>query len=1104
MNASLRSSIRCAIWAGLAVAALLLVAAAPATAAAPRWEVESLGQPTNFAHGNNLNAYFITATNIGDGPTDEGDVTITDTLPEGMTAACVQFYVGDSTSNFGTCHTSNDQTQLCTTAPLQCTVTPAALAATLPAGHDPVFEPGEHLTMTVHVDVRASAAGKTLTNSVTVSGGGAPPASTSSSNLVSATPAPFGIQSLALLARNRDAAPTTQAGSHPYQVRTTVAINTDPGEPNFPIAPAADPKDIHVDLPPGLIGNPRAVPQCPLAAFNRKECSPDTQVGTATVLLSDTLERFNEANPAYIYNLVPPPGHPAELALALKVGPSYILVPSVRTGGDYGLRVTSAAVPIFGVQGIARMTIWGVPADSSHDAQRPAETSCGANCVGTPSDAPKLPFLTMPTRCSGSPLPAAASANSWTFPETEVNATTTLPAIDGCNQVSFEPTIEARPTTNHADSPSGLNVDLHLPLQGLEEPEATAESNLGDAVVTLPQGLTVNPSSASGLGACSEAQVDLSGQGPAQCPDAAKLGTVEVDTPLLDHPLPGAVYLAKPHENPFGSLLALYIAVDDPQTGVVVKLPGEITPDPVTGQLSATFRDNPQLPFEDFKLHFFPGALGALRTPATCGSYETTTSLTPWSAPESGPPATPHDEFQITGSASGAGACPASSGGQENAPRFHAGTENTHAGAFSPFSLKLVREDGSQELSKIDTTLPPGLTGKLAGVGVCSDAQLAQAASREHEGGGAEEQASPSCPPNTEVGSVDVGAGAGPTPLYVKGHAYLAGPYKGAPLSLAIVTPAVAGPFDLGTVVVRTALYVDPFTAQIHAVSDEIPHILQGIPLDVRSVTLKMNRPNFTLNPTNCDELGFTGSATSVQGAIAPLAQRFQVGGCAALPFKPKLAISLKGGVKRHTFPALTATLTMPPGQANVAAAQVTLPHNEQLEQAHITSQVCLQAQLATQTCPKASIYGYAKAETPLLDHPLEGPVYLGVGFGHKLPDLVAELNGQIRVLLHGKVDTGREDGLRNTFEVVPDAPVSKFTLHMFGGKKGLIVNSENLCGKHAKRKALARFTAQSGKVVEFEPTVANSCKHKHGKHSKGGHKHRPARRLSLLMSRGW
>ena len=460
--------------------------------------------------------------------------------------------------------------------------------------------------------------------------------------------------------------------------------------------------------------------------------------------------------------------------------------------------------------------------------------------------------------------------------------------------------------------------------------------------------------------------------------------------------------------------------------------------------------------------------------------------MVPWSTPE-GADAHPTDSYETTLGAGG-GACSASEAAAPNHPSFTAGTAAPQAGAYSPFLLKLSREDGTQRLTGLDTTLPAGLTGRLTGISYCSEAQIAQAKSREAPNMGAVEQQSPSCPAASEVGSVTVGAGAGITPLYVSGHAYLAGPYKGAPLSLAIITPAVAGPFDLGAVVVRTALQVNPETARIHAVSDPLPSIIQGVPLDIRSIAVRLDRPSFTLNPTSCDPMAITGSAPTLPGQSAALTSPFQVGGCSALKFAPKIAISLKGGTKRHRFPALKAVLTYPSkgAYANIASAQVTLPHSAFLEQGHIGT-VCTRVQFAANSCPKASIYGKAKALTPLLDKPLEGPVYLRSS-SHELPDLVAALNGQVDVVLAGRVDTGKGGGIRNTFEAVPDAPVSKFTLEMQGGKKGLLVNSENICRK--PQKASVSFTAQNGKALALTPTIGNDCgKKAKKKKKKQGHK---------------
>jgi hypothetical protein len=1105
---------------GLLAAMASLALPASAAASGPAWKLTVMPDATYFFPGH-YGSFFVIAENVGTASTDGTTIGIEDLLPSGFAAENVKFS-RVSASPPGV--TNLGGLGLCSN------FTECEYPGSLPS--PPPIQPGDRLVMVVST-ATPNTTGSRL-DRARVFGGGAPGAEASATVQLNADP-PLSSPSFSAALSAEGGEAVTQAGSHPSQFSTefdfpTYSFDSKDKEGGGEFAtkadPVHDPRQIASDLPPGLVADPQAVPTCSLADFFAEACPRKDAVGTGSIsIFSHPESRFTHIEP--IYNLQPTGAYPGELGLLVASAPFTLITASVRSGSDYGITAATTGAPETGLTHV-RVNLWGVPADASHDSLRAKE--CQRNgteqkeyqwsavaierqCAlstqsssglsgGDAEGTPPTPFITLPTACTSEPLSMNGRYDTWDFLGQFQSATTQLSEVNGCGQLRFEPTIEARPTTNLSDAPSGLEFDLHIPQhcwEAEESPnfEALCQADLHEAVVKLPPGLTLNPSSGNGLTGCLPAEIGLEtavgqtpahfSESPAACPEQSAVGTAEVKTPLLHNPLHGVVYLATPHQNPFDSLLAGYLVLEG--EGLIIKLPGRIEADPQTGQITGRFLENPQTPFEDFHLKFFGGARGDLRTPATCGTYTTTSVLTPYSAPESGPPAEPAASFGLD---NGGASCPHQPSEQPNAPVFRAGTESPQAGAFTPFSFRLAREDGSQEIEKIETTLPPGLTGKLAGLAECSEAQIAAARSREHEGGGAEEKANPSCPASSEVGEVEVASGAGPTPLYVSGHAYLAGPYKGAPLSLAIVTPAVAGPFDLGTVVVRTALYTAPYTAQIKAVSDPIPHILQGIPLDVRSITLRMSRPNFTLNPTNCEEMGFAGTETSLLGNVAPLSQRFQVGGCQGLPFKPKLKISLKGGIKRHTFPALTATLTMPPGQANIAKAQVTLPHSEQLEQGHITSQVCLQAQLATRTCPPASVYGYAKAETPLLDHPLEGPVYLGVGFGHELPDLVAELNGQIRVLLHGKVDTGREDGLRNTFEVVPDAPVSKFTLHMFGGRKSLIVNSQNLCAPRTKRKALARFAAQNGKVVEVEPTVATSCK-KHGK-SKAGSKPRRGR----------
>jgi hypothetical protein len=907
-----------------------------------------------------------------------------------------------------------------------------------------------------------------------------------------------------------------QAGAHPFAQKVKFSFNathhlvilpspTSEGAPANTAGPDEVPDDqvktIVTDLPPGLVGNPQAIPQCaqsdfpPAYNFGTSRCPTDSQVGVAEPGISYAAGYKPSLHRVAVYNLVPPKGVLARIGF-VELIPIVIDI-SLRTDGDYGLKATvvssSQAVNIYDTA----VTIWGVPADSSHDSERflPGAFGPGSDGGGSPlpSGVPRIPFMSNPTRC-GVESTSALAVDSWQNPGNFLHYTAPEPmSFTGCNQLEFQPTIEARPTTNLVDAPSGMEFNLHIPqdksVEAHEDPDGLVSAHLKDAVVTLPEGMTVNPPSAAVLDACSLAQVGMSAAGvanesPIACPDASILGRATVVTPALDHPLPGVLYLAQQDENPFGSLLAMYLVIDDPISGVFVKLPGKVEPDPNTGRLTVSFKDNPQLPVEDLKLSFPGGPHAALKTPGTCGDHTTTSTLTPWSAPE-GPIASPASTFTLTNGPAG-GACPKAGAQAPNQFSFTAGTADPTAKAFTPFTLKLSREDGTQQLGALDATLPKGLIGKLAGIPYCSDGALAAAAAKS----GSAELASSSCPATSKVGSVDVGAGAGPTPIYVSGNAYLAGPYKGAPLSLAVVTPAVAGPFDLGTVVVRNALYVDPETAQVHAVSDPLPTILQGIPLNLRSVAIKMDRPDFTLNPTNCNPLAVNGSATSVFNQSTSLSTPFQVDECGSLTFAPKLSLRLKGGTKRSDNPALRAVLQTKNGEANIARTVVALPHSEFLAQNHIKT-VCTRVQFAAGAgngaeCPPGSIYGKATALTPLLDKPISGPVYLRSS-SNPLPDLVAALHGQIDVDLVGRIDS-KNGGIRTTFDSVPDAPVTKFVLEMQGGKKGLLENSRNLC--KSTNRASVQMDAQNGKFADSTPELVNGCR-KAKKKSHKRHSHR-------------
>lgn len=926
-----------------------------------------------------------------------------------------------------------------------------------------------------------------------------------------AAQAAFGFKALDLKVTDSGGRPQLQAGTHPGDMTTTLAMNTVEVPPSELCEPAPGQRcetpdeaarDIEVGLPEGIVGDPTAVPPCPNEDFTQVEretfhtdCEDASAVGIAGVEANFGPLETGPGHLFYVpvYNLRPLPGEAARLGFIVLNEPVTIDV-GVSQSAPYRVvaRITKIPQPVQFFA--AELQIWGNPASPEHDTQRGhciksndfsgspvSEGSCPPSGITA-----EEPFLTLPRACDG-PLRTSFSADSWELPGTFVteDAPSTL-AFGGCEALEFGPTIAARPTATSAESPTGLDFDLDVDDPRLIEPDGTADSDIEKVVVTLPEGVTTNPSVANGLAACTLAQYRAITIEPGSgCPGASKVGSVEVETPLLKGTiLNGSIYVAKQGDNTFDNLLTIYMVLRDSNLGILIKLPGRVDPNPSTGQLTTTFAELPQVPFSHLHLHFKEGARAPLITPGTCGTYTARALLYPYSHPAA--PRIDTASFEVNAGANGTG-CVASPSQLPHAPKFSAGTLSPSAGTYSPFVMKLSRDDGSQQFSRISTTLPEGLIGKLAGIPYCPEAGIAQASARSGEGEGALEAAGPSCPQASEVGTVLASAGSGPEPLYVTGHVYLAGPYNGAPLSLEIISPAIAGPFDLGVVAVRVALQVDPFSVLITATSDPIPTILHGLPLDLRSIAVDMSRPGFTVNPTSCEPKAIIGSATSTFGAVAPLSQYFQVSGCGALKYKPKLRLRLTGATKRTGHPALRAVVTAPArgAYANTARIQVGLPHSEFLDQGNL-DKVCTQPELKSATCPKGSVYGHVKVWTPLFEKPLQGNVYIGVGFGHKLPDLVTELNGQVRVLLHGRVDTTRRKGLRNTFEFVPDAPYSRVVLQLKGGKKyGLLENSENICRK--AQRASARFVAQNGRAVQLRPRIANDCR----KGKRGGRSHR-------------
>jgi hypothetical protein len=899
--------------------------------------------------------------------------------------------------------------------------------------------------------------------------------------------ADFGIVpgSLTATAEEEGGSLDLRAGSHPfgYTVHFSLNLNAEG------TTEGGDMRDLLIETPSGLVGNPRAVPACSRQTFEAGAlgCSPSTQIG----VLNAVVGGLGITTP--IYNLVPPPGVPVQFGVnasgAKLVAQQFA---SVRVENDlgepeYGVNVFTPNLPVE-VSSVTA-TIWGTPADAGHTAERGPDGSGG----GVKSEAPVLPFLTLPASCQAPPsltvkLDSTANPGVYLRESAPMRDGSGNPVtLVGCASVPFKPTVSSAPSTGQGESSAGLAFELGLPNEGLLTQGGVAETQPEKTEVTLPQGVTVNPSASTGIVGCTMAQYKSASIEAAGCPEASKVGTLVAKTPLLEEAIEGSVYLAQPHENKFNSLLALYIVAKAKERGILVKQAGVVRADESTGQLTTTFDDLPPVPYSSFELDLREGPRAPLITPQACGEYRTITRLYPFSAP--GVAIDRTAPFKITSGANGS-ACVSSEAGMPNLPTLEAGSVTPIAGAYSPFVFRLSRADGEQRFSSVSATLPLGLLGRIAGVPYCSEAGIATAGSRTQEGGGGQEVASPSCPAASQVGTVTVAAGAGPSPYYTQGKVYLAGPYKGAPLSLEIITPAIAGPFDLGSVAVRTALYVNETTAQLHAVSDPLPTILHGIPLDVRTVSLQMDRSQFTLNPTNCQPKTITASITSLTETSASLSNPFAVGGCNGLEFKPNLKLSFTGQTKRTGFPGVKAVLTQPNGQnANVAGATVILPKGMLIANAHINNP-CTRVQFSSgalpgEGCPAKSVLGTAKVWTPLLEKPEEGKVYFRSNGGEReLPDLAVALRGQIPLQLVGFIDSVGKKGsevrrVRSRFLNLPDAPVSRFELKLSGGKKGLLQNSKNLC----KTSDSARFqlTGQNGKDQDTEQKVQVSCGKKKG-----------------------
>ncbi len=1106
------------------VAALCVLGMAPLARAAsgPAYAVKANWGDTYLQPGGE-GQFFLYIRNDGD-ETGAEPLTISDQLPAGVSINSIEWV--NAKTHF-------DLSTFCSgagTGTLSCTLPSAKVAelAPAPGGQfgpfhgDSGFTPKPTgfmpvLYINVAIDSGATGVG---TNTATVSGGGAAQAVSDVDPVTfSATPSEFGLVPGSFEADLYSGefpfgAPIRQAGDRPFELRVnfdvTESTGVDPEDHFRYTTPHGRLADVEVTLPRGVVGNPEATPKCDPIEFVKQgttlsstQCPPDTQVGYLNIWFGNGTRKHGEGSlsagkdPAAsltrvpIYNLKPPRGVPADFAFFVGGLVQAHIYPNLDPAQNYAIKtVTPNISDQIEVRG-SEVTFWGVPGDPAHDKTRFFNGNPGTDpVVGAHYGAVIRPLLTNPSDCGFDNGAARIRADSYNDlgKFTPVEEGSNPLNVEGCDDLRFrfKPDIALEPTSRDAGASTGLDVHLKVPLRSDEVSDATrlyaqngdvqgiATPPMKEAVVTFPQGMTVNPAAAQGLGSCSPAQIGLGTDSPVTCPASSQYGTLILHTPLLpiNEQPEGFVYIAKQNDNPFHNFLSLYLVIQEPNRGILVKIPGRVDLDPKTGQITTTFEDLPQFPVSDMQMSLKGGLRAGLVNPQTCGTKTIEATFYSWHDPTT--PHTVNSNYEITQNPDGS-PCFKSPTERPFDPALSGGTVNNAAGSYSPMELRLQRTDFDQELSGVEGTAPPGLLASLKGVGRCSDAAIAAAATPGRTG--TEEVNSPSCPASSLVGSVDAGAGVGQVLTYVKGKVYLAGPYKGAPVSGVAIVPAIAGPFDLGVIVTRAPGYVNPKTAELHLVTDPLPLIFKGVPVRVRDIQVHLNRNHFTLNPTNCEPFALTGTLFSSEGKSKQGGSRFQAADCASLGFKPRLETRLFGGTHRGAHPKFRGVFKAREGDANVRGAVVTLPRSEFLDQAHIRT-ICTRVQFAAgggngEQCPAGSIYGHAVAKTPLLEEELQGPVYLRSS-NHNLPDLVADLHGIVNVEVVGRIDSIK-GGIRANFEQIPDAPVESFTITMQGGKKGLLVNSRNICAHDYKINA--EFKGQNGKEATLTPTLKASCK---------------------------
>lgn len=999
-------------------------------------------RPSDLSAPSGEAEIVLSAANLGDAPAGGADdpVALVDTLPPGATALAAYAVTGFPAAKDAVveCQVPNPRTVSC--------------------GLEGSLAPYDEIEVRIQVKLEPGGGWSGEPNRFAVSGGGAP-SDELERNLSPTGGGLLGFEEFDLRSEEEGGAVGNRAGSHPFQVTAAVSLTQ-----TVEAIPAALPKDLRLRLPPGLLANVSAVSACRLTAFHQDNCPLNSIVGVGIFTLNEpeNLGPISLASP--IFNVDPGVGEPARFG-ALPLGVPVLIDTKIRAD-DYSAVLSIANISELAGFLAATVTLWGTPEDPRHDAARGRDCLLSArglvefSCSRLEAPAPRA-MLTLPTSCEELAPDSVAEIASWADPLDPAAAVSPFPRLTGCSQVPFQPSAIATSSASSASSPSGLELTLATRGEGLEDPAGLAESAVKGVRVALPEGFTLNPAAGNGLSACGDAEWELETIDGRACPEESKIGRVEVASPIFSQPLNGSIYLGGERGERFDGALTLDVTAPNPTLGILIKLEATLRLDPGTGRITVSTGKLPPLPISSLRLSFGAGPRALLATPPACGASAVVTTFTPFSAPAA---AVDSVSPQAITSGAGGGACPGAPPPFD--PAFIAGTESNSAGSSSPLYARASRADGEAELAGLSLVLPPGLVADVAGVATCPAAALAAAAARS----AGEEEAVPSCPAASRIGRTLVGLGVGPVLSQVPGKLYLAGPYEGAPFSVAAVTPGRLGPLDLGTVVLRFPVDVDPRTGQVSSdfpVGQRLPSILDGVALHLRDLRLYLDRGWFTFNPTSCDPTAIGGFAYAIDGSAAPLSERFQAADCGALGFRPSLSVRVLGSLRRNAHPALRVTIVSNPRQAGIAAAGFALPPGELLDLHHLRG-LCPRG-AAVAECPAFSRIGRLSLRSPFLDHPVAGPVYLRVP-GRGLPALAADLrDGSLHFLLRGQT-AAAAGRLRLSFAHLPDIPLTKAVLNLAGGHHGILVNSEDLCGRRLR--AEAALSSHSGKVRRLQPSL--------------------------------